>query len=232
MQVVKILVVDDHPLIREALRQVLKRLETDVAIVESDNGAAALDLAGRHDDLKLIMLDLSLPGINGFEVLARMRELRPAVPVVVLSAFDDRDTVIRALDEGAIGFIPKTSSAQVMLSALQLVFSGGVYLPPELLSSATALAPMPALSDAQSRPSKTPADIGPTERQTQVLALLVQGKPNKLICRELNLTEGTVKIHVGACLKALNVANRTDAVVAVGRLGLKLDGIRIGSGAS
>lgn len=229
----KILVVDDHPLIREALRQILKQLDPDISIVEADNGAAALDLAAGNVDLKLILLDLNLPGVNGFEVLERLRQSHPAIPVVVLSASDDRDTVTHALDVGAMGFIPKTSAPQVMLGALRLVFSGGVYLPAEVLTSNVARSPVATYAAGFPHEhggvgARTPADIGLTERQAQVLALMVQGKPNKLICRELALAEGTVKIHVTACLKALNVANRTNAVIEVGRLGVKFDGIRIG----
>jgi DNA-binding NarL/FixJ family response regulator len=131
--------------------------------------------------------------------------------VVVLSASEQPDTVMRALDAGAMGFIPKTSSNQVLLGALRLVLSGGVYLPAEVLRRSPIQA-----SAASYR------DLGLTQRQAQVLALMVQGKPNKIICRELALAEGTVKIHVTAILKALDVTNRTQAVIAVGKLGLKL----------
>jgi len=126
------------------------------------------------------------------------------------------------IDAGAMGYIPKTSTTPILLNALRLVLSGGVYLPPEVLRRHGAIAPaapQPAAGPAQLR---DPREIGLTERQAQVLALLVQGKPNKLICRELNLAEGTVKIHVTAVLKALGVTNRTQAVIAVGKLGLKL----------
>jgi DNA-binding NarL/FixJ family response regulator len=165
-------------------------------------------------------------------VLHQLREQHPGIPVVVLSATDDAATVMRALDDGAMGFIPKTSSNDVLLGALRLVLAGGVYLPAEVLrhSSAThphayptaaAAAHTPA-SAAAAPPELTCRDLGLTDRQAEVLALVVQGKPNKLICRNLNLAEGTVKIHISSILRALNVTNRTEAVVAVGKLGLKL----------
>ncbi len=215
----KILVVDDHPLIREALREVLKALDQDIALLEAADCAEGLATADANSDLALVLLDLALPGKSGFEALAEFRERHPGLPVVVLSASEQPETVTRALDEGAMGFIPKTSSSQVLVNALRLVLSGGVYLPAEVLrhhDSGTAPAIVAPAGGA------SPRDLGLTERQSQVLALLVQGKPNKLICRDLNLAEGTVKIHVTAILKALGVANRTQAVIAVGRLGLRL----------
>ena len=213
----KILVVDDHPLIREALRLVLKGLDAAMHLLEAANRDSALAIASEHPDLSLILLDLTLPGANGFDLLRELREQYPAVPVVVLSASDQADVVTSALDAGAMGFIPKTSSSEVLVGALRLVLSGGVYLPPEVLRRPAA----PAQTAANYR------DLGLTERQAQVLALLIQGKPNKLICRELNLAEGTVKIHITAILKALKVSNRTQAVIAVSRLGLKLGGLDV-----
>lgn len=215
----KILVVDDHPLIREALRHVLANLDPRIDLLEAADCPSALEHANANPDLDLVLLDLSLPGASGFSALEVLRERFPALPVVVLSASDDRDTVIAALDHGAMGFIPKTSTNELMLSALRLVFSGGVYVPPQALTPGE---PGHHPSTAHGAPHVTPADLGMTERQAEVLALMLQGKPNKLICRALDLAEGTVKIHVTAILKALNVANRTQAVIAASRLGLRL----------
>ncbi len=217
----KILVVDDHPLIREALRLVLKALDTEVQLVEAANRVEALAHVGRHPDIALILLDLALPDTNGFELLQELRERYPAVPVVLLSALDQADIVTRALDAGAMGFIPKTSPSEVLVGALRLVLSGGVYLPPEVLRHPAT----PAGGSQQAAMSYR--DLGLTGRQGQVLALLIQGKPNKLICRELNLAEGTVKIHITAILKALKVSNRTQAVIAVSGLGLKLGSLSV-----
>lgn len=223
----KILVVDDHTLIREGLRLVLKDLDGEVIILDARNCQETLNLAEANPDLDLILLDLHLPGVCGFDALTEMRERHPAIPVVVLSAIDNRETVIGALDCGAMGFIPKSSSTRVILGALQLVLSGGVYLPAEVLAHAGHVFPDSAgpPQDAPCLGVSSPAELGLTERQVEVLALMVQGKPNKLICRELGVTEGTVKLHVTAILKALNVENRTQAVITVGRLGFKLETI-------
>ena len=217
----KVLVVDDHPLICEALRQVLKALDADIDVLEAGAGRDALAAAAKSERLDLILLDLALPDADGFEVLRELRERHPSFPVVVLSASEQPETVMRALDAGAMGFIPKTSSNELLLGALRLVLSGGVYLPAEVLRQA----PAPALAGKSAAAGTAYRDIGLTERQAQVLGLLVQGKPNKIICRELDLAEGTVKIHVTAILKALGVSNRTQAVIAVGKLGLRLPGV-------
>jgi DNA-binding NarL/FixJ family response regulator len=216
----KVLVVDDHPLIREALRQVLRALNKDIDLLEAGSGPEALAAANRNDGIDFILLDLALPGADGFAVLRELRERHPSFPVVVLSASDHAEVVMRALDAGAMGFIPKTSSNEVLLGALRLVLSGGVYLPAEVLRHTPAPALVPESAAAAAEVGYR--DLGLTERQAQVLALVVQGKPNKIVCRELNLAEGTVKIHVTAILKALGVTNRTQAVIAVGKLGLKL----------
>lgn len=222
----KLLVIDDHPLIRDALRLVLKGLDVSVELVESADRAGALEAAAQHPDLSLILLDVALPDADGLAVLRELREQYPAVPVVMLSGTDAPDTVTRALDDGAMGFIPKHSPNEVLVGALRLVLSGGVYLPPNMLRQ-------PGGASAAVRPEggRGFREIGLTERQAQVLALLVQGMPNKLICRELNLAEGTVKIHITAILKSLKVTNRTQAVIAVSRLGLKLPVVPRAAGA-
>lgn len=215
----KVLVVDDHPLIRQALLVVLTQLDSDLQVLEAGNCPDALALAESNTDLDLVLLDIHLPGVSGLDALQSFRERVPAVPVVVISASEDPDDVTRALDAGAMGFIPKSQSSQVMINALRLVLAGGVYLPPEMVRHA------PRNGAPRTAPSASVTgyrDIGLTERQAQVLALLIQGKPNKLICRDLDLAEGTVKIHITAILKALKVSNRTQAVIEVSRLGLKL----------
>lgn len=228
----KILVVDDHPLIRQAVQNVLHQLDAAAHILEAPDCTRALDLAAAHADLDLVLLDLHLPGMGGLDALSLLRERSPGLPVVVLSASNDRQTVLDAIEKGAMGFIPKSSANEVMLSALRLVLSGGIYLPPEILGSHGAVTDSGPATPSVPLAARTPADLGITERQLQVLALMMQGKSNKLICRELNLAEGTVKIHVSAILKALNVTSRTQAVVAVSRLGLQLDGLGAGSAAT
>ena len=223
----KILIVDDHPLILEAMRSVLKQLDGAIEVLEAGTCDEALAVAAREPELALVLLDLRLPGTSGLEGLRILRERHANVPVVVLSASEDRGEVMRALDLGAMGFIPKTQPSGVMIGALKVVLSGGVYLPADIMSQ-----PAPAAdattneSEGVYDPKAQGAELGLTPRQAEVLSLLIQGKPNKLICRDLNLAEGTVKIHVAAILKALGVMNRTQAVVAVSRMGLKLGPLR------
>jgi DNA-binding NarL/FixJ family response regulator len=227
-----ILVVDDHVLIREALRGALKELDGDPAIFEASTGSEAMDFVAQHADVDLILLDLTLPDRDGFSVLAELRERHPGVSVVVMSALQDRDNVVKALDLGALGFIPKSAQRKVIITALQLVISGGIYIPPQILeradqptgaSAAPSTQPIAALSSPQrmtaaNRDGASPSDLGLTGRQLDVLALMVQGKSNKAICRALDLAEPTVKNHVTAILKALKVTNRTEAVIMVHEL--------------
>jgi DNA-binding NarL/FixJ family response regulator len=210
----KILIVDDHVLIREAMRGVLKGLKEDAVVMEASDCRQAMQLIEKHPDFSLVLLDLSLPDRDGFAVLGDLRDRYPAISVVVLSAFHDHENVVRALKLGAQGFIPKSGLREVMVGALQLVFSGGIYIPPEILRHSEP-APKPH------RPTpKFVSDIGLTERQIDVLTLMMQGKSNKLICRALQLAEPTVKNHVTAILKALQVTNRTEAVVVAAAIGL------------
>ncbi len=222
----KFLLVDDHALIREAVRGVLKELDDGAAIFEASRWSEAARLLGEHSDLALVLLDLGLPDRDGFAALQEARTHHPRIPVVILSASCARDHVVKALDLGAVGFIPKSGEREVMLSALRLVFSGGVYIPPEILSRSE---PLPALAPSTApgrRPEgpapASPADLGLTARQVDVLALMMRGKSNKAICRILNLAEPTVKNHVTAILKALKASNRTEAVIMVGALAWEL----------
>jgi DNA-binding NarL/FixJ family response regulator len=204
----KVLVVDDHPLIREALRNVLVELDPSCELLESADSAGALRIAAARADIDLVLLDLNLPDTDGFATLEALRRRRPATAVVMLSAQNDHQLVTRSIALGAAGYIPKSTSHEVMVSALRLVCSGGMYLPPEVLAGAG-----PRLADPQL-----------TARERQVLALMLEGKSNKRISNQLGMAETTVKNHVTAILKALGATNRTEAVVAAGRLGWKPDG--------
>jgi DNA-binding NarL/FixJ family response regulator len=214
----KILVVDDHVLIREALRGVLKELREDAMILEAAAYRDAVRLLEQNGDIALILLDLSLPDRDGFAVLADVRERYPSIAVVVLSGFHGRDNVLKALDLGATGFIPKSATRDIMLAALRLVLSGGIYVPPEALAGRQALS-NGAVAETR---HASPTDVGLTRRQLDVLALMMQGKSNKAICRILDMAEPTVKNHVTAILKALEVENRTEAVIKAGQLGWHL----------
>ena len=201
----KILLADDHTLVREGLMLVLHRLGSDTVIVEAADCDAALHIATQHPDVELALLDIAMPGMDGLKGIGRLRERLPSTPIVMLSASEDSQVVREALHRGAQGFIPKSSTGIVMLSALRLIFSGGIYVPPSLLCSSTV-----STSDTQSR-DNTDDGLGLTGRQREVLALLVQGSPNKEIARALNISETTVRTHATAIFKLLHVTNRTQA---------------------
>jgi DNA-binding NarL/FixJ family response regulator len=219
---IKMLVVDAHFLIREALRDCLQQLKSNATILEAVNAHQAMQLVAEHDDIRLIVLELNLPDRDGFSVLRELHERHPKTSVVVLSTRQDRDSVTRALNLGALGFIPKSGLREIMVSALDLVLAGGVYIPPEILSrDQLPLANLkPARIPPRGRPVR-PADLGLTDRQADVLELMMTGKSNKEISRKLNLALPTVKNHVTAVLKAIKVTNRTEAVIAIGNLGVK-----------
>jgi DNA-binding NarL/FixJ family response regulator len=220
---VKVLVVDDHALIREAMRGVIRDIEDDATILEASSCSQAIQAIEQNADLDLIVLDLNLPDRDGFSMLRELGERYPAVPVVVLSGQQDHASVSKALDLGALGYMPKSGKREVMVSALQLVFAGGTYIPPEILARDEPSRSSPGEKEpAIRRQVLSFSDLGLTDRQVDVLTLMMQGKSNKAICRALNLAEPTVKNHVTAILKALDVSSRTEAVIAMNQLGLKL----------
>jgi len=213
----KILLVDDHALIRDALRGVLKVLVDEAVVLEASDCRQATQLIQKHPDLRLVLLDLNLPDCGGLSFLADLRKRHAPISIVVLSGSQDRETVMRALSLGALGFIPKSSTREVMANALRLILSGGIYIPPEALAFAE-MAPL----ERPGAQAVSPRDFGLTERQMEVVALMMQGKSNKAISRILDVAEPTVKHHVTAILKALKVTNRTEAVIAVGALSWEL----------
>jgi len=206
----KILVADDHALFREGLRHVLLQFGAGVAVIEAPNCEQALSLSALNPDLDLALLDLKMPGMDGFEAMSLLLERSPALPIVVLSSSEDPADMRRALEAGAMGFISKSETAQVILSALRLVLSGGIYVPPALVRESAIR--------AQSHASAASSRLTP--RQLGVLSLVVQGKSNKMIARELDLSEATVKVHVSAIMKALNAINRTQVAMTAKKLGL------------
>lgn len=214
----KVLVIDDHALIRDALRRVLKELRRDATVLEASSAAEALETIAEQPEIGLILLDLHLPDRDGLSLLAELRERKPAVSVVVLSASQDRTNVVRVLEAGARGYIPKSAKREVMLGALGLVFSGGIYVPPEILHREQMSTGLPTHARGELR-HPSPADLGLTARQIEVLSLMMKGKNNKMICRTLELSEPTVKNHVTAILRALKVTNRTEAVIAANDMG-------------
>ena len=213
----KVLVVDDHPLVREGVRFALASLQSDVEVMEAGDSGEALDLAGRHPDLGLVILDLGLPGMPGLAVLEELRQRGCSATVVVLSGSCERSDVIAALNAGATGFIPKLSSREVMLHALRLVLAGGVYVPPQALGMLEG----PGGIAASGPTPKSLQQLGLSERQQQVLALIAQGKPNKVIAADLSIAEPTVKAHITEILRALQVTNRSQAMIVARRFGIR-----------
>lgn len=214
----KVLLVDDHVLIRDAMRGVLREIDSSATILEAQTARQADELVEQVHDISLVLLDLRLPDRDGLEMLTDLRANHPSMAVVMLSAFSDRNTVLQSLSAGAQGFIAKTATRDVLLGALRLIIAGGIYIPPEILGNTAEQ----STSIASERAKPTPSDLGLTGRQLDVLALMMQGKSNKLICRHLDLAEPTVKNHVSSILKALNVDNRTEAVLAVTKYGWDL----------
>src|SRR6266404_4545110 len=210
----KVLIVDDHALIREALHAVLKQLKREAVIFEASNSRQAMHIVEEHPDISLILLDINLPDRDGFSVLRELRDRYATIAIIILSSSDDQDTVKRAFKLGALGFIPKTTEREVMLNAIKLVFSGGIYIPSEILEETTS----PRLTNKLATRDSLKG-LGLTDRQIEVLALLMKGKSNKVIAKTLNMAVPTVKNHITVVLKALSVTSRTEAVIKVGKMG-------------
>jgi len=227
----KVLLIDDHPLILAALQNIIQGLGDNVQVVAADSAHGARSALELDSDFDLVLLDLRLGDADGFDVLTEFRATYPSLPVVVVSASDRTSDVIRAIDQGAMGFVPKRASNDTLFEALSMVMAGGIYVPPmhmgdESPASDLYLSTSPGMlrsvrQDAIDDGYQTHApldSLGLTPRQTEVLGLLLQGKPNKLIARELKLSVETVKDHVAAVLRTLNVSSRTQAVLAVGQM--------------
>lgn len=203
---VNILLIDDHVLFREGMELVLQRIDPAIRV----DHASSVDAGVRRlvqEPLDLVLTDLNFPGVHGIDALRRVRAANDEVPAVVLAGSEDPALVRSAIEHGAMGYVPKSSDSREVARALALILRGGVYLPPVALSTARGRAPpSPAL----------------TPRQRDVLLKLIQGKPNKVIARELEISDATVKTHVAALLQALDVDNRTQVVYTVARLGIAL----------
>jgi len=213
---VKILLVDDHPLFRGGLKYLLQSLDEHLELGEAGNCSQAEALAAEHA-YDLVLVDLKMPGVGGLDALTVVRAAFPSTPVVVVSGEDDPSVVRAAIECGAMGFIPKSSTPEVMIQALKLVLAHGIYLPPRVLAASQSadLTPLSAVTGEAGL-------NGLSARQMDVLRCVIQGKPNKVIARELDVAEGTVKAHLSSVLRALGARNRTEAVYAAAKLGLRL----------
>ena len=243
----KVLLIDDHPLILSALKSVVQGLAEGIDVVGVGSAAQARGVLDEDADFDLVLLDLQLGDASGFDLLGEFRGAYPALPVVVVSASYRTADVIRSIDMGAMGFVHKHTGNDVLLDALRLVMSGGIYVPPITLDMGEPPAlsypgspagepdggggpqtGWPGADGGDGLPSrelpKSLAELGLTPRQNEVLTLLLQGKPNKMIARDLSLSVETIKDHVAAVLRSLGVNSRTQAVLAVSRITQKAGG--------
>lgn len=209
----KILLADDHVLFRSGLSLVLAELDDTIEIVEAGSRDEAIG-AAQKNSFDLILTDLLMPGMDRIAGVAELKAAYPDVPLIVVSMLDNRNDIRRALDAGAMGFIPKSSTPRVMIEAIKLVMAGGVYLPPSVLIEETG-----GEGSEGGKPGSPPSKHL-TERQRAVLAELAMGKSNKEIAQSLHLSEATVKVHLAAIMRVLDVRNRTQAVIAAEEFGL------------
>jgi len=194
----KILQADDHPLFREGVRYLLEQLDQSVQFLEAGSIPAALDILQQHDDIDLVLLDLTMPGMNGFAGFQAIEECQPAIPIVILSASEHPKDIQQAIVAGAAGYIPKSSTSKVMIEALKEILKGGMYVPTMLYH------------EGEGR------DFNHlTDTQHNVLKLMIAGLSNKQIASQLQVSESTIKHHVSAILKLLKVENRTQVVSKV-----------------
>ena len=219
----KVLLVDDHPLILSALKAMIENMSPGVTVTALGSAGAARHCLSQDSEYDLMLLDLQLGDSSGFELLTELRQRYPALPVVVVSASDRSSDVIQAIDLGAMGFLPKRMSTEGLAEALKLVMAGGIFVPTMSLGSPAPEAgaePTVARRATDHAYQTMPSfeALGLTPRQSDVLSMLLQGKPNKDIARRLGLSVETVKDHVQAVLRALGVSSRTQAVLAVGQM--------------
>jgi DNA-binding NarL/FixJ family response regulator len=215
----KIVLVDDHPLIRDAIVGLVMRHASGARVFCASDCQSGIALTSTEKP-DLVLLDLGLPDICGVAAIDAMRNAAPDIPVVVLSGTVDRDVVTQAIDRGARGYIPKNLSPALIWSALGLVLSGAVFVPDLAVGGGTAVAGRQAAGGNPPSPEDVLAAHGLTGRQRDILRSLVEGLSNKEIARRFDLAEPTVKAHVSAVLRALNVGSRTQAVLWLGHHGI------------
>lgn len=240
-----LLIIDDHALFRQGLSLLLSEIDDSLHSIEAESIDEAISLADGRD-VDLVLLDYYLPGESGVEGLEKVRA-KIAAPVVTLSSEDDPRLITRVIESGASGFVPKSSTPQVLIAALKLILAGGTYLPPNVLDFSLNLdreshqgTDLPESANASIKNSFEvnvsqservyDEDAGHlaafnnlSDRQKEVLVAAIKGKPNKVIARELSLSEGTIKAHLSSAFRSLGVKNRTEAVYVAAKLGLRLD---------
>lgn len=209
------LLIDDHAVFTQGLKFLLSDLDETIEFLEATSCEDALETE-QSSDIDLVLLDFHMPGLDGIDALAAIKERFPSAAIVMLSSEDNPQLIRDSIDNGASGFIPKSSTAQVLIAALRLILAGGIYLPTHALTDVESRVNTPAAAD-----TSAPVEVeGLSNRQLQVLMKVVQGKSNKVVAHEMNISEGTVKAHLSAAFRTLGVHNRTEAVFVAAKLGL------------
>ena len=214
----KYLIVDDHALVAGALTLLLEDRDPEADVHTAATADAALELVDREGDADLLILDLSLPGVTGTELMEEIVRRQPMLKILVVSGLADQESIMRVLQLGAAGFVPKSLDTELLSSAIDFVLKGGVYIPSKLLTESQK----DGFFTRTAARLKAP-ESAPPHRQLDVLAQLAKGAPIKRICRELDLSEGTVKTHVAAIYRSFGASNRTEALIAARRAGFDID---------
>lgn len=217
----KYLIVDDHALVAGALTLLLEDRDPEADVHTAATADAALELVDREGDADLLILDLSLPGVTGTELMEEIVRRQPMLNILVVSGLADQESIMRVLQLGAAGFVPKSLDTELLSSAIDFVLKGGVYIPSKLLTESQKDGFFTRTAARLKAPESAPPHL--TDRQLDVLAQLAKGAPIKRICRELDLSEGTVKTHVAAIYRSFGASNRTEALIAARRAGFDID---------
>ena len=217
----KYLIVDDHALVAGALTLLLEDRDPEADVHTAATADAALELVDREGDSDLLILDLSLPGVTGTELMEEIVRRQPMLKILVVSGLADQESIMRVLQLGAAGFVPKSLDTELLSSAIDFVLKGGVYIPSKLLTESQKDGFFTRTAARLKTPEAAPPHL--TDRQLDVLAQLAKGAPIKRICRELDLSEGTVKTHVAAIYRSFGASNRTEALIAARRAGFDID---------
>ncbi len=212
----KIVVADDHDIVREGLCSTLQVLGDDITVLQAQNARQLIDILKLENDITLIVLDLFMPDCNGIKLVSEIVNQYRDVIILVLSASENGQDMQRVIDAGASGFVPKSAGRDVFINALRLVLAGGTYIPPELIYGVSKTVPYHMPEPTTSDLTDTIDNLnGLTQRQKDVLKLTIEGKPNKEIARVLDISLNTVKVHMAAIFRILEVSNRTQAVAAI-----------------
>lgn len=214
-----VLIIDDHALIREGIAMMVRSIRPEAGVWLANTASAGAEIASRQS-IDFTFLDLQLPDASGMDALQSMKRRNEMMSVVVVSAQEDRTTVLRALEMGATAFVPKSANSAEIRSVVQNLFDGKICLPDSVLDANADTGPGACAGPSRAPPDEPEWNL--TERQKEVLALLVLGLSNKMIARRLDIVESTVKIHVSAILREMKVATRTQALLEVARRGISL----------